>query len=504
MPFVHTLAPLWVAATFAVLLYTGCKVRETTYERPAYIAAIPDCPPPPNFFEPVDYIAWLRAHHDNGKPEEWAETYSTFWKRHLNDNGMPDPTEAVRQSLFELADGPIWKRGDHPEVDTYLESIREYLALFRREVEKPGYLLRPRMEPPESTNPMLMLLPSTPSSRYAVISLLAEARCEGPDSPARLTDAWRVGLRHAMHLHDTNHLMMQSVAATIRAMVMNSMLNVEWNQEMDAELRREALQLLAVHALQGDAFVRAIRCEWAGALGTLQSMFPKGRPHRETVEMIMFDRKSVRAEDVRASPYTPVDLAAASDEYFAQLVKLADYPITAEAVRRVAWIEATYADAPLAAHPLQPIAQTPLVSAYRMQFQTENAARATRLVLLVHQYHDDHGKWPKSLSQVSTENDLLTDLGSGAAFAYRIERDAEGESYGFTLYSVGEDGVDNGGNHKPWVRRQSILEPATSDVVYWPLHERAMSLQTGRTPLLSPERDRWVPKRRPRKERPPG
>jgi hypothetical protein len=69
-------------------------------------------------------------------------------------------------------------------------------------------------------------------------------------------------------------------------------------------------------------------------------------------------------------------------------------------------------------------------------------ARLLALDLRLRAYRAKHGRWPEALEEVVAEGheDLLTDPYSSQPFIYR-----PGEAE-FLLYSVGEDGVDEGGN----------------------------------------------------------
>lgn len=68
-------------------------------------------------------------------------------------------------------------------------------------------------------------------------------------------------------------------------------------------------------------------------------------------------------------------------------------------------------------------------------------ARLLALDLLIRAYRQDHGEFPGSLEVVALSNcpDLLTDSYSGKSFIYRPSEQ------GFLLYSVGKNGVDDGG-----------------------------------------------------------
>lgn len=78
---------------------------------------------------------------------------------------------------------------------------------------------------------------------------------------------------------------------------------------------------------------------------------------------------------------------------------------------------------------------------------------ATRLIANLKAYRQQHGAYPDSL-EVFGETDMAVDPFTGGGFAYR--RDGSD----FTLYSLGANGVDNGGVHDG--------RGETNDIRYWP------------------------------------
>ena len=69
-----------VAGLAIVFLGGGCERAGTSYERPEHIAGLERVPPPPNFFDPVDYVAWLDEQGAADAPPDWTNTYKAFWK----------------------------------------------------------------------------------------------------------------------------------------------------------------------------------------------------------------------------------------------------------------------------------------------------------------------------------------------------------------------------------------------------------------------------------------
>ena len=78
---------------------------------------------------------------------------------------------------------------------------------------------------------------------------------------------------------------------------------------------------------------------------------------------------------------------------------------------------------------------------------------ATRLVANLKAYRQQHGSYPDSLD-VFGDSEMTRDPFTGDRFVYRVDGDD------FTLYSLGGNGVDDGGVND---RRAD-----TNDVLYWP------------------------------------
>lgn len=455
----------------ASLLFTpqgGCRPEGAVYERSDAAAAIADCPPAPDFFEPVDYVAWLDEQYGRDKPAAWADAYSDFWKHGSADLGMPDAQRQVWTRLEELAGGPVWQRGAYPEVEAYLEEIRPHLEIFIRDVNKSGYRFRPTPDPQNPRNPMLLTLPWTASSKYAVYALLAESWRSDATRPAGMLAAWRIGLRHARHLEQSGQLILRGQGIVIRMAVCDAMRAAAFDELLDRDAVRAALALLEEYGFDHAGFADAVHCEWGGTLGFVQALYPNGRLDKQFAESIAFvdggAGVSVTTSAIRAARITPAELAAAADEYFPKLVELARQPTTADLPTRVQQLERQNQSGRLAKHPLQACVQPPLSASFRQEFRCTASARATILILMILQHRHAAGAWPASLTEMGKAAGRLVDPGSGDAFVYQRATPAAARN-GFLLYSIGEDGVDDGGKHAPWERR---FEAVDGDFVFWP------------------------------------
>ena len=458
-----TLGTLRRVTVLTLFVCIGCRPSGTLYERSKSTVSVEDAPPAPNFHEPVDYVTWLNEQYASGKPEEWTDTYAAFWERSSTDRGMPDPAEEVETQLAALSLGPSWYPADHPEVQSYLNEVQGHCGLFKREVGKPGYRLRLQADPVNPYNPVLPL-PRIALSQYAVHALLAESWRDAPDQKSRMLDAWRIGLRHAGHLESAHQLILRGIATRIRLVVYSAVRAAANDGLLDPKIRAATLRMLREYDIDRHGLADVVRSEWGCTLGFLQALYPGGRLNWEEA------KHWAGFENCRAalSRVNPAELAAAADEHYAKTLTLAKEPVTATVVNRVMLLETSSLNGTFAGHPMRSLVQPPLACIFRREFRTIASARATYLILLLLQYKDEHGSWPTSLSGIDVEGAVLLDPGSGRDFVYHPAV----RGGGVKLYSVGEDGMDNNGNHAPWGSEISTPPESGNDFVFWPPQER--------------------------------
>lgn len=105
-------------------------------------------------------------------------------------------------------------------------------------------------------------------------------------------------------------------------------------------------------------------------------------------------------------------------------------------------------------NPLLRVLAPSLSRAAYLNARHQSTTRATRLVTNILAYRQQHGRLPETLD-VFADRGLVEDPVTGGRFVYRLTPEG-----GFTLYSAGKDGVDNGGVHDP--------KAETNDYLYWP------------------------------------
>jgi hypothetical protein len=104
-------------------------------------------------------------------------------------------------------------------------------------------------------------------------------------------------------------------------------------------------------------------------------------------------------------------------------------------------------------------------------YSTKTNINALITVLAVLRYYQDSGRYPESLQQLVKADYLQAlpmDSYSDGPLAYRVTGN------NFTLYSVGEDFVDNDGTAITgayyYAAENKIIELNQPDVIYWPIY----------------------------------
>ena len=89
--------------------------------------------------------------------------------------------------------------------------------------------------------------------------------------------------------------------------------------------------------------------------------------------------------------------------------------------------------------------------------------RGLRVLIALRRHRHRTGRWPDSLNEIQLAQKTLTDPQNGKAFVYKLTED------GFTLYSKGPNGVDDGGL------------PITDDQRVWPVRLNRPNAKEDRT-----------------------
>ena len=105
-----------------------------------------------------------------------------------------------------------------------------------------------------------------------------------------------------------------------------------------------------------------------------------------------------------------------------------------------------------------------LSRAYTLSTRVEASRRATQLTYEVHLFKARNGRWPASLDELPLQagDKSRTDPFSGGDFRYRLTE------AGPTIYSLSENGRDDGGVHSPRWNDEVKSDADSDDFVFWP------------------------------------
>lgn len=464
--------------TFAILIVIGGILfvvyiqPDTKYERSAEIEAVEGCPPAPNFFEPIDYVEWLNNQYAIDKPQNLSKPYSRFWPEPMSSNdGFPKPPRDIHDKLIALSTGPEWKPTQYPNVNDYLDSVAPMIEIFKDEVENArGYRFIPKPGKLNPRNPIYILLPKIDGSRYVIPCLLSLAWRSGGNHQKSLLETWKLGLRHATHLQQSNQLLLIRIGMTIRLLVYTSMRAAASNNELNQQGIRNTLQLLDDIDPGPPDIHESIRIEWGGTLGFVQALYPQGHLNHELAEMIGYaggqSPRFVDSEQVYASRISPAQLVKSTDEHYVVMLGIAENPVSLHSFQKLRNLDMANFVGILRNHPLRPSIQPILKLVFREAIRCSASRRGTRLVFDVLAHFDTYGLLPKELTEICDNSLQRTDPGSSKDFIYRVSD--QSTRNGFVLYSVGEDGINDDGRHGPWGDLYKQTIPTECDFVFWP------------------------------------
>lgn len=448
---------------FALLVCWKYLISSSRYATreigPDYKAAVFEGrrPPIPNLKCPVDYVDWANQHFAEGRRSESNCVYDYFWRYSGDDIGMLDPSSAVVERLNQLAYGPKWIAGQQSDVEAYMESVGKYMDIFSTAAQEPEYSLQ--LEKDIELPGNFGIMPWTVSGKYAVQVLLAQGWREGSDQFERMSDAWEISLQHATHLLHSRAILGVVRGNSIQEIVYKSMRHaLHYELVMDGAYD-EVIGLMCRTEKLSIPPTESLYTEWGITLNFVQSLYQNGRLNKGLAQML----GGVNLEELSRSKVAPVTLVSAIDDYFIKILDITKHTVDIHTLEKVKSLQRELDKGSLGEHPLRRIMFPGSDRVIMAELRSLTAYRATVVLFLLHQYYGMHKTWPASISDISIgeQFNCLSDPFSGQAFRYKMQ----GAS--FVLYSVGEDYVDNGGQHEPWNRWTQTREGV--DFVFWPI-----------------------------------
>jgi len=440
--------------------------------------------PMPDFQADVDYVHWY-GEQALEKPEDNAyDAYAEFMPG-PNDQPGDKPDWPIFKDMFndgtyEGPPGP-WGPAEHPDWVQSNREIQNLLDKFRDATKRPGYACRQALGPeemgPQEEGERLLinlLLPYLGPHRTLARATLANAwRTEnGKVSQDRMNEAWKTVLRGAAQLGQGATLIESLVGIAENNQVEQTARWALKHNVFDETGLETALQTLRQFDQDVEDPVRWVRGEHASSLDITQYLFSPpdadGQPsiNLERVERILRKFGEDGDWDVTIDDFThlgPDDARAAIDAFNAHYREIAEQMRIGYPDVRSRDIEATEAGY-LNASPLTKMLLPSLSRYHKLRTRTEASRRATQLAYATHLYRARNGRWPKSLDELPANmgDTMRTDPFTGRQFGYRVTDE------GPTIYSLSENGVDDGGVHSPRWDDKVENDAGSDDYVFWP------------------------------------
>jgi len=101
---------------------------------------------------------------------------------------------------------------------------------------------------------------------------------------------------------------------------------------------------------------------------------------------------------------------------------------------------------------------------YELSTRSIAARRATQVAFATEIFNAEHGRYPESLDELPAAGDsiMTIDPFTGNAFGYKLTDE------GPRIYSLSENGIDDGGSHSPRWADHGGNEEGSDDHVFWP------------------------------------
>jgi len=464
------------------------------------------------------YAAFMPGLRDASDVQaEWPELNDMFNDREYEGEPVP------------------WDPADHPEWESSNDQVQDLLERFRDATTHEGYAAPPIASKTQTDGQfadqdlmLRIMLPQLSSHRRLQRATLADAwrLRDGELSVEHMFDAWRTALRGANHLARGATLIEELVAMAERGLVQ---LNARWALRQiafSADQLETAIDLLARYDEGYRDRRLAVVGEHAASMDTLQWVFMPARPGgpprfnmrraRSLFEWGMEPGTELEGPLKALAEMGPDDVQKtidATEGYYRELARLVQigYPMVRAAdvaaaqqkcAHTNAWTELMFPD---------------LSRVHLLRARDEASRRATQLAFAVHLFKLREGRWPGTLDELRTSNLSATRGSSGAhdagatgpgapgsasaydtgatdgssatgatsglpasAYLARITTDPfTGKDFGYrlgddgpTIYSLSENGLDNGGVHSPRWDDEITNDQGSDDHVFWPPQQR--------------------------------
>lgn len=437
--------------------------------------------PSPDFIQPIDYAAHYRALlgpvHDDAYPY-----YADLMMDPADEFSLrPDWPEFVDMFNGGVHEGPPvpWSDEDHPDWTDTSEAVAHLLEGFREATRHAGYATPLRFvdEDLEQFDGKALLfamrLPQLAGHRALVKATLADAWRVDEDGrvpPERMRDAIETSLRGAGHMAQGRTIIEDLVGIAERALTQETARQALHQGVFSTEEEIAAtLEVLLAHDRDDRDPTLSLRGEHMASMDAIQALFPPspegGDPAIDIELAEKLSGMTGGGEGDALARMTAADgreSVRVFDEHYHEMAEMwrTGYPEVRAA--DIGEIEERNAYAT----PLTRAFMPSLSRYYELAARERASRRATKLAYAIHLYEKQTGRWPESLDELpaSYGASVRTDPFTGTDFGYRVDET------GPRIYSLSEDGIDNGGIHA----RRWADDPVdgSDDHVFWPPQPR--------------------------------
>ncbi len=416
-------------------------------------------PPMPDFKTKVDYVQWYK---DQIKFADADNAWQEYWK-FMEEGRQPRMPDDVSNEYKNLPTHSPWQSSDYPKFAKWLEEVEPLLQAYT-EGTKHKFFAQPLNDAKTLFDVRSVLAPNRELTRALVTkSWQADKKIDGDLFAKNMMYV----IRHANHLGQGLKFIDQVTFFSLKKMayghiiggIRADLFSEKELNDLQTELQKEDYQNLATHC------GRLFMTELAGLYDLIQGCCTEKDQLKN-----QFSRTAITANKKQI-------VEAITDAQMEQMLKEEPSVLCRQA--KDYWIDMAQqctTDLPFNVDLLvKNSTYRPLIESsvfFRMQlappdsmfegvFSTETQRRGTQLLLSLVIQKKKVGSWPTSLDTISPPLDktIRTDPRSGKDFIYKVTGDQ------MTLYSVGKDGVDNGGK----VLGDNYSDKDGEDLVIWPV-----------------------------------
>ncbi|MBL8878750.1 MAG: hypothetical protein JNG88_06475 [Phycisphaerales bacterium] len=430
-------------------------------EAPPTVRGVPE----PNFEKPVDYAAWARTviQRDAKDTDDASGDYDAIIrsiekpadKNWIKAFGFKGPTTDYELGISERIE--LWSPEKHAEWEAAHQRTRAAREAFYAAASKPYWALSLTRghTAAEDCEPTLLDIDPLISQPEMVLARGAiDAAWRSDDGKLNIEDFMkmvRANLGLARQLERDPFVSPGQQTLGLRALTYYSVLSTLRMGVLDPAGRERLRDELAKADAPLPSFEVLLAAELAAINDALQSAANKES------KLPCAPRAKALAQSARAGKVDAAKIARAAAKFFDDCSKRSSRPYDPGCAPEIEQMrqEIKKSDSEL----FRLISTTAKYHNYIVRMEAQR--RAVRCLTEMHVYRDQNGRWPKALTDLPSEivKQFATDPFSGKPFGYVLAADGAA----FTLYSVAQDGVDNGGKHDP---RWSDVKLG-NDYVFW-------------------------------------